>query len=142
MAPVDSRDYVLSGIYYSVLVQNNCGDTSTNTMLTQCWSDAGPPSATLYQHQTSTGSTPHVCWAAFNLVKAKHLYNFCTMLDQRRRRWADVVQMLYKCFIFARSSSWSGIAYCCDSRPALNQHWFNASCLLGCVQPSKNKTFV
>ena len=23
------------------------------------------------------------------------------MLDQRRRRWADVVQMLYKCFVFA-----------------------------------------
>ena len=30
----------------------------------------------------------------------KHLYIICTMLDQRRRRWADVVQnfMLYKCF--------------------------------------------
>ena len=23
------------------------------------------------------------------------------MLDQRRRRWAGVVQMLYKCFVFA-----------------------------------------
>ena len=23
----------------------------------------------------------------------------CTMLDQRRRRWADVVQMLYKYFV-------------------------------------------
>ena len=23
------------------------------------------------------------------------------MSDQRRRRWADVVQMLYKCFVFA-----------------------------------------
>ena len=23
------------------------------------------------------------------------------MLDQRRRRWADVVQMLYTCFVFA-----------------------------------------
>ena len=22
------------------------------------------------------------------------------MLDQRRRRWADVVQMIYKCFVF------------------------------------------
>ena len=22
-------------------------------------------------------------------------------MDQRRRRWADVVQMLYKCFVFA-----------------------------------------
>ena len=25
------------------------------------------------------------------------------MLDQRRRCWADVVQMLYKCFVFAVS---------------------------------------
>ena len=31
----------------------------------------------------------------------KHLYNICKVLDQRRRRWADVVQMLYKCFVFA-----------------------------------------
>ena len=22
------------------------------------------------------------------------------MLDQRRRRWADIVQMLYECFVF------------------------------------------
>ena len=34
-------------------------------------------------------------------VNTKHLYNICTKLDQRRRRWADVVQMLYKCFVFA-----------------------------------------
>ena len=33
-------------------------------------------------------------------VNTKHLYNSCTMLDQRRRRWADVVQMLYNCFVF------------------------------------------
>ena len=32
--------------------------------------------------------------------KHKHLHNICTMLDQRRRRWADVVQMLYKYFVF------------------------------------------
>ena len=35
-----------------------------------------------------------------NPVNTKHLYNICTMLDQRRRRWADVVQMLYKYFVF------------------------------------------
>ena len=33
-------------------------------------------------------------------VNTKHLYSICTMLDQRRKRWADVVQMLYKCFVF------------------------------------------
>ena len=40
----------------------------------------------------------------------KHFYNICTMLDQRRRRWADVVQMLYKCFVFA------GCSYSIDHR--------------------------
>ena len=30
--------------------------------------------------------------------------NICITLDQRRRRWADVLQMLYKCFVFARIS--------------------------------------
>ena len=28
-------------------------------------------------------------------AKTKHLYNICTMLNQRRIRWAAVVQMLY-----------------------------------------------
>ena len=36
-------------------------------------------------------------------VYTKHLYNISTMLDQRRRRLADVVQMLYKCVVFAGS---------------------------------------
>ena len=26
----------------------------------------------------------------------------------------------------------------CDAGPTSNKHWFNASCLLGCVQPSKH----
>ena len=29
-------------------------------------------------------------------ANTNNLYNICTMLDQRRRRWADVVQLLYK----------------------------------------------
>ena len=33
----------------------------------------------------------------------KHLYNICTTSAQRRRRCADVVQMLCKCFVFAGS---------------------------------------
>ena len=35
------------------------------------------------------------------LANTKHLYNICTTLVQRRRRWADVVHMLYKCFVSA-----------------------------------------
>ena len=37
-----------------------------NTTLTKCWSTAGPPSATMVQHQNSTGPTPRVCWAALS----------------------------------------------------------------------------
>ena len=38
----------------------------------------------------------------------KHLYIICTMLAQRRRRWADVAQMLYKCFVIAGEKSGPG----------------------------------
>ena len=34
-------------------------------------------------------------------ITCVHLYNICTMLAQRLRRWANIVQMLYKCFVFA-----------------------------------------
>ena len=33
-------------------------------------------------------------------TNTNHLYNICTMLDQRLRRWSDVVQMLCKYFVF------------------------------------------
>ena len=33
MAPVDSRDYVLSAIYYSVLVRNTCQESLANKFI-------------------------------------------------------------------------------------------------------------
>ena len=36
-----------------------------------------------------------------NPANTQHLYNICTMLHQRRRRWSNIVQMLYKCLVFA-----------------------------------------
>ena len=46
----------------------------------------------------------HLCYCMVYgellLVTTKHLYNICTMLDQRRRRWSNFAQMLYKCFVF------------------------------------------
>ena len=39
---------------------------SKHETLIQCWTNAGLPSARLAQHETSTGSTPRVCWSAFN----------------------------------------------------------------------------
>ena len=32
-------------------------------------------------------------------ANTKHLYNICTTSAQRRR-WSNIVQMLYKCFVF------------------------------------------
>ena len=34
-------------------------------------------------------------------ANTKHLYNICTTSAQRLRRWSNIVQMLYKCFVFA-----------------------------------------
>ena len=41
--------------------------------------------------------TDHICPPS----KHKTLYNICTMLYECRRHWADIVQRLYKCFVFA-----------------------------------------
>ena len=34
-------------------------------------------------------------------ANTKHLYNICTTSAQRLRRWSNIVQMLYKCFVFS-----------------------------------------
>ena len=39
-------------------------------------------------------------------IYTEHLYNICTTLAQRRRRWASVLQMLCKCFVFAVIAHW------------------------------------
>ena len=72
------------------------------------------------EHRNPPGDSPqHVCskllgniWGCMPWweiqVNTKHLYNICTMLDQRRSRCADVVQMLYTCFVFAERSTKNG----------------------------------
>ena len=46
----------------------------------------------------------HLPYSTASLVNTKHLYNICTMFDQRRGRWFNVVQFLYKCFVVAGRS--------------------------------------
>ena len=105
MAPVDSRDYVLSGIYYSVLVLvHTPSKHDVDQMLDQCWPtvcDAGLASS---QHWFNASCL----LGCVQPSKHKTFVNICIM---RRRRWAGVVQMLYKCFVFAGNSSWSGGDY-------------------------------
>ena len=52
-----------------------------------------------------------------------------TLVNTPRKH--DVDRMLYQC--------WPTI---CDVGPTSNQHWFNTSCLLHCLQPSKHKTLL
>ena len=40
---------------------------------------------------------------------ATYLYNICATSAQRLRRWSNIVQMLYKCFVFAGHT----IQHCC-----------------------------
>ena len=61
------------------------------------------------------------------------------MLDQRRKRWVDVVQMVYKCFVFAGELAvhttrnimhpilfkfWASLV---DNELTLTQQWVNVS---------------
>ena len=67
-------------------------------------------------------------------VNTKHLYNICTTLDKRRRRWADVVQMLYKCFLFAGMCMQK---FFCAPAAHIQQNWclFISTLLLYCGYP-------
>ena len=55
-------------------------------------------------------------------ANAKHLYNICTTSAQRLRRWSNIVQMSYKCFVFAGRLCLrpSDCAQPCLSWPILN----------------------
>ena len=57
--------------------------------------------------------------AVINPANTKHLYDICTKLEQRRRRLADVVHMLYKCFLFAGNRPL--ISYKTGKQESLNQ---------------------
>ena len=75
---------------------------------------SGPP----HSSPTSSGIRVRICRlqaATESHIPANttHLYDICTMLDKRRRRWSNIIQMLYKCFVFAGmhglDSGWSRI---------------------------------
>ena len=47
-----------------------------------------------------SNNSARMCMIPAIPANRKHLYNNCTMTDQRLRRWSDIVQMLYKYFVF------------------------------------------
>ena len=50
------------------------------------------------------------------------------MLDQYRKRWADVVQMLCKCFMFAGMAVAEFKLYAPHPTSAKTVHFFNIAC--------------
>ena len=90
MANVDSRDNILSGMFWN---HDRCAKHNVACQHSQQTRDvAGPPSATLAQHQTSTGSMPRVCWAAFNSSWSGSAYCW-------RRLQADTDPMSVRCMV-------------------------------------------
>ena len=81
MAPVVSRDYVISGIYYSVLVRNTCQQSQQ----TRHWPNAGPMLAhNLRRWHCFNASC--LLGAAFNPVNTKH-YCYVSFVECFRMFW-------------------------------------------------------
>ena len=69
-------------------------DIGDNKLNLTCDTPFGPLSIQLFNRPDPGSTSP---------VTRRHLYNIYTMLEQRRRRWADVVYMLCKCFVLTGS---------------------------------------
>ena len=44
----------------------------------------------------------------YRITNTNHLCNICTTMTQRLRRWSNIVQIVYKCFVFAGYSDYQG----------------------------------
>ena len=65
-------------------------------------------------------------------VNTKHLYNICTMLDQSRRRWSNIVVSSSHSEYLTKQTRGAEPMQRFNVGPAsstLSQHWFNAFCL-------------
>ena len=88
--------------------------TQNITMLAERWATVDSAGPTLdqsrvcwvvqYSHRKKTGLSEH--WTNMDITPAntKHLYTICTTSSKRLRRWSNIVQMLYKCCVFAGTS--------------------------------------
>ena len=88
-------------------------------------------------------------------ANTKHLYNICTTSAQRLQYGSNIVQMLYKCFVFTVLNAaqqtrgvepvlvrcWASVS---DDGPALVHHWVNivfSGCVDKCFVPKRNNKF-
>ena len=80
------------------------------------------------------------------LPQTRRSPNVCSMLGQRRRRWANTEPTLAERLVFAGTLIFilpsqqtrdvgPMLVHCCaavvDREPTVNQHWANVLCLLG-----------
>ena len=121
---------------------------SKHETLTQCWYSVGPPSGMLAQHQTSTGSSPHICWAAaptvhtptqclLNVEPASPVLASIHSVLVSTSCWRDYVHIAYtapmpfKCWpaLYTMARYWTNARYSRLYRlcqhDALNQSWVN-----------------
>ena len=70
-------------------------------VLLQCWATVCNASPTFHLKQHQFNVLYFMCIQHGFPANTKHLYNICTTSAQRLRRWSNIVQMVYKCFVFA-----------------------------------------
>ena len=88
---------------HPTLVQKMSESTTKITRNASCieWSNAGPAFGRYARPRANVGPTDGVPGEGSIPANTKDLYNVWTTLAQRLRRWSNIVQMLYKCFVFA-----------------------------------------
>ena len=112
-------------------------------MLNLCWFDVGPPSATLDQHQTNTGSTSRVYWHEPKSRASALFWNNVLCRDQTQKiyilrsyscdlsddstLYMCVTQQIRKADPILLNGCWAGVA---DGGPTSYQHYVNVSWLL------------
>ena len=98
-----------------LLWRQSCFSVFAGTILVLYWAsvcDVGP-SLIRYRIHVSCSLRPYLfchIWTHSSQIvvilpaNTKHLYNFCTTSAQRLRRRSNIIQRLYKCFVFAGKS--------------------------------------
>ena len=80
------------------------GGISETNLFINIASPRPPGNVTLPLHDYDW-ATAVLCVCIATPANTKHLYNICTTSTQRLWRWFNIVQMLYKCFVFAGTPS-------------------------------------
>ena len=98
-APRFSSMHLWSRVYNGMFLSQEPSaiDTCYLLLVVTCWVEFQQGFRCAPQHRWSR--FPH--FSSYFSTSTTHLYNICTTPAQRLRRWPNIVQMLYKCLVFA-----------------------------------------